>query len=164
MASADGERSTAAAFHIALASSPEVPLLVELMREFYAESGYPLDGDWAAQSFRALLADASLGSAWTARDRRETAGYVVLTVRYALEHGGLEGWIDDLFVRAAHRRRGCATALVDALADDCRRRGVVALHVEVGDTNAAAIALYRRFGLQTRSDRRRVMSGRLAAR
>jgi ribosomal protein S18 acetylase RimI-like enzyme len=139
---------------IAAARLSDVPTLVELMREFYAESHYPLDFEWAAQSFRALLADPSLGAVWIARVSGEPIGYVVLTLRFGMEHGGLQASIDDLFVRAARRRTGGATALLQALVDECRRRSAVALHVEVGETNDAAIALYRRFGLANRSDRR----------
>ncbi len=146
---------------IAAARAPDVPMLVELMREFYAESHYPLDRDWAARSFVALLADPSLGGVWIARAGAEPAGYVVLSLRFGMEHGGLQASIDDLFVRASYRRAGCGTALLHALVEECHRRGVVALHVEVAEANDAAIALYRRFGLASRSDRRAVLACRL---
>ena len=45
----------------------DVDALVGLMRDFYAESGYPLDAGWAADSFRTLVAQPALGTVWLAQ-------------------------------------------------------------------------------------------------
>jgi GNAT superfamily N-acetyltransferase len=71
-----------------------------------------------------------------------------------MEHGGLDAFIDDLYVRPAHRRAGLGRAGLEALFAECRRRGVLAVHVEVGDDNVPARALYGSFGLAPRTDRR----------
>jgi len=68
-------------------SSADIAVLVELMAEFYAESGYPLDRDWAAASFGRLLGDGDRGAAWIAQACGEPAGHVVLV-------HGLEGASD----------------------------------------------------------------------
>lgn len=137
-----------------IAGHGEIPLLVDLMEEFYAESGYALDREWSRASFRHFLSDPSLGRTWVLFDGTEPAGYVVLTVRFAMEYGGLEGFIDDLFVRPAHRRRGIAQHAINTLLDECRRRGIRALQVEVDRDNAAAYALYASFNLRPRDDDR----------
>jgi hypothetical protein len=72
----------------------------------------------------------SRGAIWVILVDGEPVGHVVLSVRYAMEFGGLIGYIDDLFVRVEHRRRGC-----------------LSLHVEVDPANAPAIGVYRRFGM-----------------
>lgn len=84
----------------------------------------------------------------------EIAGHVVLTVRFAMEFGGLSAYIDDLFVREPCRRHGAAQAGLDALMAESIRRGCKSLHVEVAPDNVAANALYRRFGLLPGADRR----------
>ena len=124
------------------------------MEEFYAEASYPLDRQWADRSFTALLTDPSLGCVWLVRCGPEIVGHVVLTVRFSMEHGGLDAFVDDLFVRPGHRRSGAATVALNALFTECRRRGILAVQVEVGQDNVAANALYARFGLALRSDRR----------
>lgn len=136
------------------ARAPDIPCLVALMREFYAESSYPLDNTWAAAAFEHLLREPSLGAVWLVEDAGVAAGHVVMTVRFAMEVGGLLGSVDDLFVRPAHRRRGAASAALDAVLTECRRRGCRALSVEVGADNHPAIALYRRFGLVAGDDGR----------
>ena len=107
-----------------LASAARIPALVELMAEFYAASGYPLDRLWATNSFSVLLNDPSLGSAWLLLDDGETAGYAVLTVRFIMEHGGCNAFVDDLFVRSRHRRRGVGRDAMTALIGECKRRSV----------------------------------------
>src|SRR5258708_3469166 len=88
------------------ATLDDIPVLVELMEDFYAESDYRLDRKWATTCFGALLSDGSLGAAWLGFHDGEPAGHVVLTVRFSMEYAGLVGVIDDLFVRPIGRRRG----------------------------------------------------------
>jgi ribosomal protein S18 acetylase RimI-like enzyme len=144
--------------NIRAALPSDVPVLVQLMEEFYRESSYSLDRLWAANSFRRLLSDSSRGSVWLLSRADEAVGYVVLTVRFSMEHGGLDAFIDDLFVRTAHRRRGAATAAIGELFAECGRRGVLALHVEVGRDNVAANTLYASFGLRARTDHRQLLT------
>ena len=54
-------------FSIRKAKGAHIKTLVDLMGLFYAEADYPLDGEWAAQSFRFLLAHPALGCIWIAR-------------------------------------------------------------------------------------------------
>jgi GNAT superfamily N-acetyltransferase len=132
------------------ASSVDIPALVGLMREFYAEAGHALDDDWAASSFSALLGDPARGMAWIVKVDSVPAGHAVLTFRHSMEFGGLDAFVDDLFVRPGHRRRGLGRSLLAELFDECRRRGVLAVHVEAGEGNAAARSLYASFGMRDR--------------
>ena len=125
-----------------------LPLLVDLMEAFYAESAYPLDRAWAATSFSNLLSEPSLGVIWIVFEGEEPAGYVVMTVRYCMEFGGLGAYIDDLFVRPTYRGRGLSRALLDAFFEECQRRQVLAVHVEVGHDNSVARSLYQSYGLK----------------
>ena len=128
------------------AGHADIPALVELMSEFYAESSYTLDQAWAAASFAQLLRDEARGAVWIARHGAEPAGHVVLALKHSMEFGGLAGVIDDLFVRPRFRRQGVGSALLSALFDACRKLHVAAVHVEVDPGNVAASALYRAFG------------------
>src|SRR5215204_4188691 len=57
-----------------------------------------------------------------------------------------QGWIPDLFVDDAFRRRGAARALLDACAEECRRRGCHVLTLESGHHRAEAHRLYESYG------------------
>jgi ribosomal protein S18 acetylase RimI-like enzyme len=65
--------------------------------------------------------------------------------------------LQDVFVLAAHRRRGVATALTAAAEERVRMRGGAVLSLTVGAGNAAAQALYRKLGyVRTGEPSRRV--------
>ena len=143
------------------AGHADIPALVELMSQFYAESSYALDPEWAKASFAQLLRDEARGAVWIARRGSEPAGHVVLALRHSMEFGGLAGVIDDLFVRPQFRRHGIASELLAALFQNCRRLRVAAVHVEVGPDNAAASALYQSFGLSGHGAERQILSIKL---
>jgi len=134
------------------ATHSDIPCLVELMSEFYAESSYALDADWATASFDRLLGDEGRGAVWLARRDAQAAGYVVLTLKHSMEFGGVDAFIDDLFVRPDFRRQHIASTLLSALFEHCRNLRAGAVHVEVAPDNALARALYRAFGF-SRQDR-----------
>ena len=96
------------------ATPADLPALVALMTEFYAEAALALPAAAAARAFEPLLADARLGRVWIMEVDSRPAGYVVLTLGYGMEYGGMRGFVDDLFVRPDHRGRGLA-ALIGAL-------------------------------------------------
>ena len=124
------------------ADTSDVEFLVQLMAEFYSESGYDLDQDRAATAFGELLSDPLLGRVWVLG---EAVGYVVLTLGYSMEYGGRDACVDDLYVRKAHRRAGLGTAALEAVLNECREQAVKAIHLEIGRDNVAAQALYRKF-------------------
>jgi len=132
------------------------------MGDFYAEAEYALDEAWAAQSFLTLLGDPSRGAVIIASGDGVPLGYAGLTLRHSMEFGGPDGFIDDLFVRKASRRHGVGRAALGALLGECRRRGVLALHVETSAGNPAAVALYESFGLRDRQ--RLLLTARLTDR
>jgi GNAT superfamily N-acetyltransferase len=124
----------------------DADLLVELMSEFYAESSVPLVRERARDAFLDLLGNSAFGAVWILMDGDAAAGYGVLTFGYTLEYGGRDAFVDDLFVRPAHRGRGLGSAALEAMLDACRRERVRAVHLEAGFDNDGAKALYARFG------------------
>jgi GNAT superfamily N-acetyltransferase len=135
------------------ADPTNIPTLIALMVEFYAESGFELDRRAAESAFGALLADERLGSVWLIESEGEVAGHLVLTSRFGMEFAGLVACVDDLYVRPAFRGRKLATAALLEARETCARLGVRAMTVEVGRDNPAAEAAYRRAGFAVVADR-----------
>ena len=63
-------------------------------------------------------------------------------------HLGPEVEIVDLAVRPKHRRQGCATSLLRHFLGTIAGSGVAKVFLEVRESNAAAVALYQKFGFQ----------------
>jgi GNAT superfamily N-acetyltransferase len=125
----------------------DIPVLLELMSEFYAESGYHLDREIAKGAFTEILSDDRFGYVWLIDDESKNVGYVVLTLKFGMEFGGLMACIDDLFVIPQSRNKGLSTAALVEVREFCKNNGVRAITVEVGFSNGPAQAVYRRLGL-----------------
>jgi ribosomal protein S18 acetylase RimI-like enzyme len=129
-----------------LATLSDVDVLVRLMRDFYAESAFVLHERPAARTFAALLEDPRFGQVWMMEYDDRPAGFVVLTVGFSMEYGGLRGFVDDFYVAAPYRNRGLGHAALEEVKRACRNRGVRALLVEVSPDNEAALSAYRSVG------------------
>ncbi len=144
------------------ATAEDVTTLVDMMREFYAEANYALDAEWATSNFITLLTDKSRGEIWIVYSDDSVAGYVVITFRLSMEFGGLDAFIDDLFIRFGFRRQGMGKAALAAAFDASNGRQVLAVHVETSAANAPAVALYGSFGMHDRQ--RLLLTKKLTAR
>ena len=82
----------------------------------------------------------------------ETAfGYAALEAGVVAAYGGMltvldEGQITNIATHPDHRRRGLGAAVVEALLCEARARALSFVTLEVRESNAAAIALYQKFG------------------
>ncbi|MEP6621068.1 MAG: GNAT family N-acetyltransferase [bacterium] len=133
-------------FSIRLAAEADIPALVGLMTDFYAESEFPLPAAAATRAFEALFAPPALGFVWVAEEEGAPVGHLVLALSFSMEYGGLRGFIDDLYVRPASRGQGAGAALLAAARDGARARGVRVLQVETGQAPHLARPLYARAG------------------
>jgi GNAT superfamily N-acetyltransferase len=124
----------------------DVPLLVTMMTEFYSDSPYTLNPRRATAAFNSLLSDERLGWVWFIQADSREVGYVVITLWYSMNYGGLSGVVDDFFIRPAFRGRGLGKAAMTEVRTVCASQGIRALQVETGRDNAAALAVYRQAG------------------
>jgi ribosomal protein S18 acetylase RimI-like enzyme len=77
-------------------------------------------------------------------------GVAVARFRPTLWEDGLECYLAELYVTPERRRRGLGRILMDALVQDCRRRGVVRIELGTSEDDVAARALYERSGFTNR--------------
>jgi GNAT superfamily N-acetyltransferase len=98
-----------------IATLEDTPILVELMSEFYANSGFVLHEERASAAFEKILSEETRGRVWILEQDNQPAGYVVLTIGYSMEYGGLDAFVDDLFVRSPYRGKGLGRAALEAL-------------------------------------------------
>jgi GNAT superfamily N-acetyltransferase len=128
------------------AGAGDIAALGSLMIEFYAEARFSLPRVAAEHTFAALLAAPNMGQVWVLESDGQAAGFVVLTVSFSMEYGGLRGFVDDFFVAKQFRRRGLGSLALQAVKEECAGQGVRALLVETGAANDAALSVYHRAG------------------
>ncbi len=135
------------------ATPNDLQLFLELMTEFYAESGYELNHKTTTKAFQTILEQPNLGQIWLIQDGTKNVGHVLVTFKFAMEYAGMIACIDDLFVLAAYRNRGLSTAALEEIRAYCEENQLRGMTVEVGGDNAPAQKVYRRVGFQTLENR-----------
>jgi len=135
--------------------------LLPFVREFWVIERLPFVEAAVRRALAGILANPDYGRVLAIELESRPIGYCVLTFGYSLEHLGRDAFIDELYVREAHRDRGIGSRAVEHAAELCARLGVGALHLEVDHVNPRARALYERRGfvahdraLMTRAIRR----------
>ena len=86
--------------------------------------------------------------ALAAMDAGDVVGGLAAYVLEKFEQERSEIYIYDLAVAEAHRRRGIATALIEALRDIAAERGAWVVFVQADHGDAPAIELYSRLGVR----------------
>ena len=134
-----------------IANIYDVGSLIELMREYYAFERLPFDESHARATLQGILTDDSLGRLWLIHDDEKIVGYLVLTWGYSLEYRGRDAFLDELYIRASHRRRGIGTKALTFAEEVCRSFGIRALHLEVERENHGAQTFYSKAGFEDHS-------------
>ena len=70
----------------------------------------------------------------------------------AVEYGGLDAIIDEIYIRKGVRGRGIASEALTALPRALAKAGLRAIHLEVARDNAPALKLYERAGFRARDN------------
>ena len=130
------------------AVAADVELLLGFMREFYAHEGLLFQEPAARAAVLGLLREPSAGRIYLIEEGGSPVGYAVLTLGYSLAYQGRDAFIDELYLRPAHRGRGLGRRAVAFLTETCRALEVRALHLEVERVNAPAQQLYLRTGFE----------------
>ena len=125
---------------------PRMKKVNRLFLEVFGEEGYHGPGPGDAHLDR-LLADGKF-IALAAWIDGEMAGALAAyeLVKYEAERS--EIYIYDLAVREEHRRRGVATALIEALKPIAREKGAWVIYVQADPPDAPAVALYDKLGVR----------------
>ena len=145
-------------YDLALESDAEA--LVGLARAFHAEDGHPLSPE-GESALRGIASGEPMARCWIMRRAGRAIGYLILTLGYSVEHGGRDGFIDDLYLVPSARGLGIGAAVLGFAVEQARLWGIVTLHLEVDPRNERATSLYRSRGFAENG--RRLMSLRLQA-
>lgn len=135
---------------LTLAGPDHMEKLLPLVAAFHAEEGIAQDDSTRYAALEPLLAGIPHGSVYLIGPPRAPIGYIVVTFGWSVEFGGLDGFIDEIFVRPGVRGRGIATEVLLALPRALAAAGLRALHLEVDTGNPHAQALYKRTGFALR--------------
>ena len=143
----------------AVTEADAAPLLA-MARAFHSEDGHPLTSDGEAAVEQIAKGD-PLVRAWIILEASQVIGYVVLTLGYSIEHGGRDGFIDDLYLIPKARGGGRGKRVLAFALAQAATLGIKTLHLEVEIDNERAHRVYQAAGFV--QNNRRLMSKRLTS-
>ena len=144
-----------AALH--LARIDDLDQLMTMVAAFHSESSIVQDDDKRRNALTPLLEGIPHGCVYLIGPSRAPLGYVILTFGWSVEFGGMDAFVDEIYIRPPVRGRGIATDVLQNLPKALADAGLTALHLEVDRTNDIAQKLYLRSGFKPR-DRYVLMS------
>ncbi|WP_435310826.1 GNAT family N-acetyltransferase [Primorskyibacter sedentarius] len=133
-----------------LAGPDDLPRLLSMVAAFHEHQGFDTDEDHQRAAIAPLLEGSPHGAIWLIGPRKAPVGYVVVTFGWSVEFGGLDGIVDELYIRPAVRGRGMGFEAVNSLAHALRDSGVRALHLEADRNDEPVTRFYTRAGFRPR--------------
>lgn len=139
-----------AALH--LAKPQDLEKLMPLVTGFHREMDTGTEETALERALIPLLEGSPYGAVYLMGPARAPMGYIVLTFSWSVELGGMDGFIDEIYLRPAVRGRGIALEALQSLRKTLKSAGLMALHLEVDRESAASQRLYQkaRFELRDR--------------
>jgi GNAT superfamily N-acetyltransferase len=134
------------------ATRTDIPQLLSLVRRYWDFEG--ISGFEALRIellLQQLLADPARGAIWVAESEGTLCGYLIVVLVLSIEHRGLMGEIDELFVLPEARSRGIGTQLLAAAEKTLTQHGCVRLQLQLGTSNPRGLAFYQRHGYGPRA-------------
>lgn len=132
-----------------MAKIDDLTKLTGMVAAFHAEFGIEQDDDTRLAALLPLLEGNPLGVVYIIGPRNAPVGYVSISFGWSIELGGIDGFVDEFWIRPAVRGKGMGGEALSALIRALRDAGVKSLHLEA-DRDSPVGALYKRLGFQLR--------------
>lgn len=133
-----------------LAKAEDLPALTGLVAAFHEEMGIAQTEPAREAALRPLLEGSPYGAAYLIGLARAPVGYIVVTFSWSVEFGGLEGTIDEFYIRPKVRGRGMGLRALESLVSALEEVELCALSLEVDREDPHARGLYKRLHFEAR--------------
>ena len=140
-------------FQIKPATRAEVPLILQLIRELADYERAPDDAvATEAQLDKVLFGENPSAEVILAREGAELVGFAIYFFNFSTWLGQPGLYLEDLFVRPAHRGKGYGRLLLARLAQIARERDCGRMEWAVLEWNEPAIQFYKKLGAKPMED------------
>lgn len=137
---------------LTLAKPDHAERLLRLVGDFHAEKGIDLAEEQRLEAILPLLEGSPHGAIYLAGPVRAPVGYVAISFGWSLELGGLDGTIDEIYIRPAVRGRGIGAEILAALPRTLARAGLRAVHLRIDRTDPRARKRYEKLHFIARDE------------
>ena len=132
-----------------LAATEDLERLLPMVQAYHQHEDIDVTDEHRRSALEPLLEGSPLGAVWFIGPKMSPVGYVAVSFGWSIELGGMDGFVDEIWVREKVRGRGMGSEALALLMKSLREAGVKALHLEVADGNPAE-RIYARAGFRRR--------------
>ncbi|HKL22536.1 MAG TPA: GNAT family N-acetyltransferase [Tichowtungia sp.] len=138
------QKAASDAFWIRPASHEDVRAMTRLLQELFAvETEFEFNEEKQRCGLEMLL-DSDRAGIWVADRRGRVVGMVTVQLVVSTAEGAFSGWLEDLVVSSAYRRRGLGKALLDSAVNWAMGKGASRVQLLADSRNVPALIFYRR--------------------
>ncbi|MEM8773378.1 MAG: GNAT family N-acetyltransferase [Pseudomonadota bacterium] len=135
---------------LTLATPDDLDRLLPLVEAFHSEMKLEQDDETRRAALVPLLEGSPHGCVYLAGPSRAPVGYVAVCFGWSIEFGGLDGFVDELYIRPGVRGRGIGTEILTNLPRTLADAGLRVLHLEVDREDSETVALYEKLRFERR--------------
>lgn len=132
------------------ATSDDIPVILEMMVEFYRQEGIPFDADQSRKTLEDFISKKDIGEIWMIQAQNKPAGYCCMVLSYTLEYHGPDCFLDELYVKPEFQHQGVGSKVMQFVEIYARRQNYKAIHLFVFDKNKNAFDFYVHKGFKKR--------------
>lgn len=136
--------------HLRLAGEADLELVLRYVRAYHEFEGIKCPAECLPNSVLSLMSTPEWGRLWLICIGTTPIGYIAACFGYSIEFCGRDAFIDELFLDAEYRGGGIGKAVLASVKAELASLGIKALHLQVAESNARALRLYRSAGLMPR--------------
>lgn len=137
-----------AALH--LAKPEDAGALLPMVASYHALEEIASDEEHRAAALAPLLEGSPLGCVYLIGPRASPIGYIVISFGWSVELGGMDGFVDEFFIREGVRGRGVGSEVLLSLLPKLESAGLKALHLETSKDRPRLQRLYSKAGFKLR--------------
>ncbi len=132
---------------ICKAEKSHIPLLKAMFSEFYASEAVHenIPESYHEAALFELFSERSLQRCYILGQEE---GYALLSLKFSHEAGGMELWLEELYLRPASRGKGLGKEFFAFLLESAQKEGISRIRLEVEPENERAKKLYRSLGFR----------------
>lgn len=135
---------------IHLCGPEDADALLGMIGQFHDEVGIETSADDRAASVLPILEGTPLAVAYLFGPKNAPVGYLIISFGWSLELGGMDGFLDEIWIRPNVRKRGLAQEALNGVISALSGAGLKAIHLEVNRNDGATQGLYSRLGFRMR--------------